>query len=45
MGQELTLLPLQIQIGNQLLILFNSQLDFILQANSLGIKFENDEEV
>jgi hypothetical protein len=35
MGQELTLLPLQIQIGNQFLVDHNSQLDFILQANSL----------
>ena len=45
MGQELTLLPLQIQIGNQFLVDYNSQLDFILQANLLGIKLENDEEI
>jgi hypothetical protein len=35
MGQELTLLPLQIQIGNQFLVDYNSQSDFILQENSL----------
>jgi hypothetical protein len=35
MGQELTSLPLQIQIGNQFLVDYNSQSDFILQENSL----------